>query len=54
MKDKEFVIEGYRSHCCGEEMTGLQSDYEICPQCKDHCTVMVYDKDDNEKKLEDV
>ena len=28
------------SDCCGCEMTGIQSDYGICPECGEHCEVV--------------
>ena len=27
------------SECCGEQMTGEQVDYGICPCCGEHCEV---------------
>lgn len=36
----ENVIRVYfTSDCCGAEMTFLQTDYGICPQCCEHCEV---------------
>jgi hypothetical protein len=28
------------SDCCGEQMTGEQVDYGICPCCGEHCSVV--------------
>ena len=27
------------SSCCSADMTGVWLDTEICPDCKDHCSI---------------
>lgn len=29
----------YVSNCCGAEMNGMWQDYEMCPDCHEHCEV---------------
>jgi hypothetical protein len=35
----------YVSDCCGVEMTGIQMDYGICPDCGEHCELVADDAD---------
>lgn len=29
------------SNCCGAEMTGVWLDEEICPDCQQHCEIIL-------------
>lgn len=41
------------SDCCGCEMNGIQMDYGLCPDCGEHCEVVIED-DDMENAREEI
>lgn len=42
-KEKKMIF----SDCCGVEMNGIQADYGLCPDCGEHCDVVVDDSEEN-------
>jgi len=46
----DFTV--FISDCCGVEMTSDMLDYEICPDCREHCTIIEIDEDGNERERE--
>jgi hypothetical protein len=45
MRNADF---DYVSDCCGVEMTGIQMDYGICPDCGEHCEIVTDDSLDSD------
>jgi len=40
------------SVCCGAEITGVGLDYEICPDCLEHCEMEDENEDENEDNIQ--
>lgn len=35
------------SNCCGVRMNSMWQDYEMCPDCHDHCEIIEENEEDN-------